>query len=82
MPYVAVAVVLLAFVGAANSVEDVAGFTLLQRIVPDRILTRVLGAVWGLAMGGMALGSLVTPVLVELVGARATLSSSGRCCPR
>ena len=81
MPYVAVAVVLLAFVGAANSVEDVAGFTLLQRIVPDRILTRVLGAVWGLAMGGMALGSLVTPALVELVGARATLLVIGAVLP-
>ena len=32
---------MLAVVGAANSVEDVAAFTLLQRLIPDRILTRV-----------------------------------------
>ena len=49
-PYFGAAVVLLAIVGAANSVEDVAVFTLLQRIVPDELLTRVLGVVWGLAM--------------------------------
>ena len=49
-------VVLLAVVGAANSVEDVAVFTLLQRLVPDDVLTRVLGLVWGLAMGAVALG--------------------------
>ena len=41
------AVVLLAVVGAANSVEDVAVFTLIQRLVPDDVLTRVLGLVWG-----------------------------------
>ena len=51
-PYLVLALVLLAVVGAANSVEDVAVFTLLQRIVPDELLTRVLGVVWGLAMGG------------------------------
>src|SRR6266511_5960964 len=36
-PYFAAAVVLVASVGAANSVEDVAVFTLLQRIVPDAL---------------------------------------------
>ena len=34
-PELAAALILLAVVGAANSVEDVAVFTLLQRIVPD-----------------------------------------------
>jgi MFS family permease len=58
------ALALLAVVGAANSVEDVAAFTLLQRIVPDQVLTRVLGLAWGLVMGAVALGSFVTPVIV------------------
>ena len=56
LPDFAVAVVLLAVVGAANSVEDVALFTLLQRLVPDDILTRVLGLVWSLVAGAVALG--------------------------
>ena len=70
-PYFAAAIVMLAIVGAANSVEDVAVFTLFQRTIPDDILTRVLGLFWGLAMGAVAIGSIATPVLVEAVGPRA-----------
>jgi MFS family permease len=80
-PEVAVALVLLAVVGAANSVEDVAVFTLLQRIVPDEVLTRVLGVVWGLAMGGVAIGSIVTPVLVAAIGPRAAFVAVGLVLP-
>jgi MFS family permease len=80
-PYLGVVLVLLAIVGAANSVEDVAVFTLLQRIVPDEILTRVLGAVWGLAMGCVALGSIAAPALVELVGPRAAFVVIGSILP-
>ena len=63
-------IVLLAVVGVANSVLDVSGFTLLQRTVPDAVLTRVLGVMWGLAMGATAVGSFVAPVLLGLVGIR------------
>jgi hypothetical protein len=79
--FLATALILLAVVGAANSVEDVAAFTLLQRIVPDDVLTRVLGVVWGLAMGGVALGSIVAPAVVRLVGPRAALVAVGVILP-
>jgi MFS family permease len=75
------ALLLLAVVGAANSIEDVASFTLLQRIVPDDVLTRVLGAVWGLAMGGVALGSILAPAVVGLVGPEAALVVVGAILP-
>jgi MFS family permease len=72
---------LLAVVGAANSIEDVAALTLLQRIVPDDVLTRVLGVVWGLAMGGVALGSILAPAVVSLAGAEAALVAVGLILP-
>ena len=75
------ALVLLAVVGAANSVEDVAAFTLLQRVVPDASLTRVLGVVWGLAAGGVALGSVAAPALVAAFGARPAFVVVGAILP-
>jgi len=80
-PYFAAAVVLLAIVGAANSVEDVAAFTLLQRIVPNELLTRVLGLLWGLAMGAVAIGSIAAPAVVAAVGPRAALIIVGSILP-
>jgi len=80
-PYFGAAIVLLAIVGAANSVEDVAVFTLLQRIVPDALLTRVLGLVWGLAMGAVAVGSIAAPAVVAAVGPRLALILVGSILP-
>ena len=80
-PYIVAAVVLLAVVGAANALEDVAAFTLLQRIVPDETLTRMLGLVWGLAMGGVALGSIAAPVVVTVIGPRPAFAVVGSILP-
>jgi hypothetical protein len=81
LPHPAPVVVLLAAVGAANSVVDVAGFTLLQRTVPDAVLTRVLGVTWGLAMGAVALGSSVAPAVLSLVGLRPAFLIVGAVLP-
>ena len=80
-PDLAPAILLLALVGAANSVEDVAVFTLMQRIVPNELLTRVLGVLWALAMGGVAVGSIAAPLLVDLIGARAAFLAVGAILP-
>jgi MFS family permease len=80
-PYFAAAVFLLAVLGAANSVEDVALFTLLQRSVPDDILTRVLGVFWGSAMGAVAIGSIAAPVVVRAVGPRPAFVVVGSILP-
>jgi MFS family permease len=81
LPEITAALLLLGVVGVANSVEDVAVFTLLQRIVPDEVLTRMLGVVWGLAMGGVALGSIAAPLLVAAVGPRAAFVAVGIILP-
>jgi MFS family permease len=80
-PDLALTLVLLAIVGAANSVEDVALFTLIQRIVPDDVLTRVLAVVWAAAMGAVALGSVAAPALVEVAGPRRALVVVGAILP-
>ena len=80
-PDLALTLVLLAIVGAANSVEDVALFTLIQRIVPDEVLTRVLAVVWAFAMGAVALGSVAAPALVEAAGPRRALVVVGAILP-
>ena len=76
-----VAILLLAFLGAANSIEDVAGFTLLQRTIPDAVLARALGLVWGLAMGTVAVGSAAAPLLVKALGPRPSFMIVGAILP-
>jgi Cyclic nucleotide-binding domain/Major Facilitator Superfamily len=80
-PYFGLALFMLAIVGAANSVEDVALFTLLQRMVPDELLTRLLGVVWGVSMGAVAIGSIVAPAIVELLGPRPAFAVVGAILP-
>jgi hypothetical protein len=72
---------LLGVVGAANSVVDVSGFTLLQRTVPDDVLTRVLGVTWGLAMGTAAVGSFVAPAVLSVIGVKPAFLVIGAILP-
>lgn len=80
-PRFAAALILLAIVGAANSVEDVALFTLFQRTVTDDVLTRALGLFWGLAMGAVAIGSVVAPAVVTALGPRSAFVVVGSLLP-
>jgi MFS family permease len=80
-PQLVAAFVLLAIVGASNSIEDVSGFTLLQRAIRDDALSGVLGLIWGTAMGALALGSIATPLLVRELGARTAFVIVGFLLP-
>ena len=75
------AFVLLAVIGASNSVEDVSGFTLLQRAIRDDALSGVLGLIWGAAMGALAVGSIATPILVRELGAQSAFVLVGVLLP-
>jgi MFS family permease len=80
-PETAVALMLLAILGAGNSVLDVSGLTLLQRLVPNDVLTRALGVFWGFAMATMGVGSIATTGLIALVGIRWALAAVGTLLP-
>jgi len=60
----ALAIGLIVMGGAGLAVLDVAGRTILQRSIRDEVLARVFGLQEGLAMGGLAAGSLLVPILV------------------
>jgi hypothetical protein len=51
-------------------VVDVNASTILQRIVPDTILSRVFGALESALIATIALGTLVMPLLIATVGLR------------
>jgi MFS family permease len=69
-PTVAAAVVVMVLLGLANSVVDVNGFTILQRITPEEKMSRVFGALESALIGTMAIGSLLMPILIKTVGIR------------
>lgn len=71
------ALVLMAVIGIGNTLADVAGLTLLQRVIPDRLLGRVMGTLETIALASVALGSLLAPLVLELVGLRVALALTG-----
>ncbi len=77
----AIAFVLLAVGGAGRSLVDVSARTLLQRAVPDDVLTRVFGLQEGLSSLTLAIGSAIVPILVSQLGAAATFAIAGGLMP-
>ena len=71
----------LAMIGVANTVIDVSGYTLLQRAVPDEVLARVFGVLETVLIGGIGLGSLITPVVIDAFGTRGALLVVGAFLP-
>ncbi|MFE5671025.1 MFS transporter [Agromyces sp. NPDC056523] len=80
-PQQAVALVLLAFVGVANALVDVAGFTLIARMAPDEVLARIFGVLESLVAVFVGIGAVVASALVEWLGVQAALVAIGLVCP-
>ena len=71
----------LAIGGMGFAVCDVTGRTILQRVTPDRMLARVLGALEGIGLAALAVGSLLVPVLASAVGVTGALVAVGLLLP-
>jgi MFS family permease len=72
---------LIAVGGMGYAATDVVGRTILQRVTPDRMLARVLGALEGINLAGLALGSIVVTVVVGFVGVQAAMIAVGLLLP-
>jgi MFS family permease len=81
VPITFVAVIALGIVGVGNTLVDISAMTLLQRTAPPAVAARVFGAVESVIVGGLALGALVAPALVAVVGARGALLVVGSLLP-
>ena len=81
VPEYAVALAAAAVIGFGNAMVDVTAFTLVARMVPDAVLARVFGLLESLGALGVGLGSLVAPLLVVTIGARAALVTVGLLAP-
>jgi CRP-like cAMP-binding protein/predicted MFS family arabinose efflux permease len=80
-PEAFVALLALALVGAGNSVLDVSGFTLVQRLVDDRVLARVFGVLETMVFVTIGMGALLVPLIVTGIGARGALIATGAILP-
>jgi MFS family permease len=80
-PEAPLALILLGIVGVGTILVDVSGITLLQRSVPDEVLTRVMGVVQSVFVGTLGLGAILAPLLIEGLGVRGALIATGALLP-
>jgi hypothetical protein len=73
--------ILFAIAGGGRTLGDVAGRTLLQRISPNQVLSRVFGVLEGLSMLALALGSIGAAVLIQVFGVQTALVVIGAFLP-
>ncbi len=80
-PVAWVGLVALAAVGVGNALVDVAGFSLMQRIVPNAVRGRVFAVLESLVMLTVGIGSALAPALVSALGVRGAWIATGAFLP-
>ncbi len=73
--------ILIAIGGIGFAACDVAGRTILQRTAPDAVLGRVLGTLESISLFGLAVGSLVAPIVAVWAGVGWALAIAGLLLP-
>jgi len=77
--WLAAPIIVIVGIGAASC--DVIGRTILQRVSPDHVLGRVLGALEGIGLAGLAMGAILVSLLAGTVGIRMTVVLVGLLLP-
>jgi hypothetical protein len=77
-----VVLALMSVIGIGNALADIGLYTLPGRLVPEELLARVFGAKESLTAMSVALGSLIAPPVIDLLGVRAALAALGPRGPR
>jgi MFS family permease len=80
-PAALVGLTLIGLIGLGDALADVTALTIVQRLIPNDVLARALGALRTVFFALTSLGSLVAPFVEELVGVRAGLLAGGLVIP-
>jgi hypothetical protein len=75
------ALVLIGLAGLALTLVDVAGFTLLQRAVPDEVLARAMAVMESMFVATIGLGAILAPLAISGLGIRGALVATGALLP-
>jgi MFS family permease len=81
LPYEATILPLMAAIGIGNALVDIGVFTLPSRFVPEELLARAYGAFESVVALTVAVGALVTPPVIDLLGVRGALAALGLVAP-
>jgi MFS family permease len=81
VPVATTAAILVIVAGCGFAACDVVGRTILQRATPDLVLARVLGALEGIDFAGLALGSLLAPLVAIAIGVQPAMIAFGIVLP-
>ena len=76
-PTLGAAIAAMLLIGLANSIVDISAYTIVQRVVPNEVMARVFGSMESAIIGAMALGALLMPLFIHLIGLRAGLAVIG-----
>ena len=75
------AALLLAAAAVMSRVVEVCGKSLLQRVAPPELQASIFGLLEGASMAAFALGSLLVPALIWLLGDRGAVAAAGLILP-
>jgi MFS family permease len=76
-----IAILLLAMAAVMSTVIEVCGRSLLQRVAPAELQASIFGLLEGASMAAFALGSLLVPALIWLLGDRGAVAATGLILP-